>query len=119
MPSREEYIALLQVESEKAAKSASEQGRLQIAVSDALRELKIADPKWLLYAQHLEALSEVASSRADDVKRRLVGPKWLTESETGQLRLEAASEGARAEALRLAVSFIEELIQKGKPEEET
>ena len=116
--SLEDFSGVFQEARESNEKIEREQAELRAKVGNSMRNLKLGDPKWSLYATHLAEFADLAKGRYEAANKRLTGDTWLSDEETGQLRLTAAREGASYRAFKQAIDFIDTLIQRGTPEGE-
>lgn len=102
---------------EKTAAEQAEQRKLQRQVAVVMSDVK-GDPRWKVYADHIQAMFERHSAIAQAAKDRLGDPlTFLSPEENGILKLKAAYNQGKAEGLEGALNVIRDLIDRGKEPE--
>lgn len=101
---------------EKKAQHA-EQRKFQRQVAVVMSEVK-SDPRWKVYADHVQAKYEQHLALAHAAKEKLGDPfTFFTTEENGKLKLLAAYNQGKAEGFKSALTIIEDLIDRGKEPE--
>lgn len=91
-----------------------EQLKLQRQVAVVMSEVK-ADPRWKIYADHIQAVYENHLAVAEAAKKRLGDPlTFMSPEESGKLKLQAAYNQGKAEGYKGALDMIKDLIDRGK-----
>ena len=104
-------------ESEKIKAVRAEQRKFQRQVSVAMSEVK-GDPRWKVYADHIQMMFERHSAMAQAAKDTLGDPlTFLSPEETGKLKLRAAYNQGKAEGYSDTLKVIKDLIDRGKEPE--
>lgn len=102
---------------EKTLAEQAEQRKLQRQVAVVMSEVK-GDPRWKVYADHIQAMFERHSAIAQAAKDRLGDPlTFLPPEENGTLKLKAAYNQGKAEGFKGALDVIQNLIDRGKEPE--
>ena|SRR5687768_5202145 len=83
----------------------------QVHVGKVISELLI-DPKWEMYARHVETLREVASQRAEAAQKRVMNACTQEELITG--RVAYAKAQSEATAYRVCLTLVENLVKTGQ-----
>ena len=107
-PRRREVEALM------AAKVA-EQVKHRRNVAIAMSEVK-SDPRWKVYADHLEGLKKDREATVESLRGRLE-TRFLSSNEYGEVMVALAEAKAEARAYKTAVDLIVSLIDRGGIEE--
>ena len=112
-----DYAPKLKADREKTAAKFREQYKLQHQVAVVMSEVK-GDPRWKVYADHIQALFERFLAVSHTAKERLGDPlTFLSAEETGKLKLQAAYNQGKAEGYKGALDVIKDLIDRGKEPE--
>jgi len=112
-----DYAPKLREGKAKARIKFDEQRRLQHQISVVMSGVK-GDPKWKVYADHIQALYERAFAVTHSVKERLGDPlTFLPSEENVRLKLQAAYNQGKAEGYKGALDVITDLIDRGKEPE--
>lgn len=102
---------------QKIAAEQMEQRKLQRQVAVVMSDVK-GDPRWKVYADHIQAMFERHSAIAQAAKDRLGDPlTFLPPEENGNLKLKAAYNQGKAEAFEGVLNVIRDLIDRGKEPE--
>ena len=113
MPSLEEirvYQARIEGEKRLARK---DRLRLAASLGQAMSEVT-ADPRWKVYADHLEALRQRKEVLLKVARDRLNGQEFLEQKEYGQLKLDIAENFGYVSAMRDVLRVITELVEQGQ-----
>jgi len=87
--------------------------RQQAAVGVAMQDLVI-EPKWKVYADHIEAVRQRHEQSKASLEQQLADGKFLANEEYGQIRIDLAREKAWCEALMLSLTITKTLIDNGE-----
>src|SRR3990167_731060 len=109
----EDILPYLKKKQEQAELKAVDQLRHQAGVGVVMSELQ-AEPRWGIYANHVQAIKEQWEEKSNAARGRLNGPYFLDEKEYGQLKLDQARAEGMAKGIALALSMATTLIQRGE-----
>lgn len=118
MSSREDWLEMQQANRALKLEHLEEQKKLKRMVSGAMQELKLADPRWKLYAEHIMVELERYKGKQRLVAQDLTNYRIFRSSESyGQLSLENAGTARYIEALEWCLNLIDKLINSDKLED--
>ncbi len=95
-----------------------DQARIAQGVGQTMAEL-LADPRWKLYAEHIQAVLDTDRKRLNALRDKLSGLAFLNEVENGQARVDAAYAKGHGDALEWTVKLAKELVERGEAAKET
>lgn len=113
MPGLEDTYAYREEKRQQAQLEQIDQRRRQRAVAVAMSEIQ-SDPRWKVYADHIEALRQDYERQTRGYEQALLGHDFLEPKRYGQLKIEQAKANGAAEAFKQALEIIKTLIDRGE-----
>ncbi len=95
-----------------------QQARIAQGVGQTMAEL-LADPRWQLYCNHIQAVLETDRKRLNALRDKLSGLAFLNEVENGQARVDAAYAKGHGDGLEWAMGLAKQLVERGEAAKET
>jgi hypothetical protein len=109
--SLEEMNAFFAQQKAGASEARKQQLGQQAQVGKVISEL-LADPKWEMYARHVESLREAAAMRADAAQKRVMDSCSQEMLITG--RVAHAKAKAEADTYAICLNLVESLVKTGQ-----
>lgn len=114
----QDVLPRLEAQARKRRKEREEQAKIAQGVGQTMAEL-LTDPRWAIYANHLQAVLESDRKRLNALRDKLSGLAFLNEVENGQARVDAAYAKGHGDGLEWAMRLAKELVEQGEAAKET